>query len=585
MFTPHSLMVQQIFGDSNALYQIPRYQRPYRWVDDQVEKLWDDLYEAFQEGTENYFLGSIILAADNIKAAYYDVVDGQQRLTTLTILLCVIRDLFPNLNQSNSDLNPKTITHSTILNSILFNGLHNRLITHPQHQMDFDTLIVKGDTLNLFKPSKENVYADEEPKYKFANTACIFIEKFRQLGVSTVGEFVNYIFNNVFIIRIDCETTEFAIRMFQVLNDRGLDLSNADLIKSYLYERIKDNLPADSDAYRKKNEEVFIAGWQEIEHYTKGIDVSLNDLLMIYNYSLNAANPRKSLYEELQKTFKNKNSLDVVNDIKKFVKTYSEVLYDTDDSLIYSFWYLRWSMYWKSILLTALTNYYPSYRQLAILLRRYYYLNWIAGRTLTKVKQTSFSIINWIKEGVDINVIESRLEKRIIEDDINSDVVKALSAKNVYYTSWIKPLLLLIEYEQTDSINKHFLSMNRDLHIEHILPVNWQQIPQWAKIFDIDSAENYLNSIGNLTLLLGKKNIEASDNAFDVKIKVYQGKGKYDDSDKKITSFAITQKVLTDYTSSTYNKEWNEQAIIDRWNWFLSEVEKLFAIDLALIRK
>ncbi|MPN05739.1 hypothetical protein SDC9_152992 [bioreactor metagenome] len=155
MFTPHSLMIQQIFGDSNALYQIPRYQRPYRWIDDQVEKLWDDLYEAFQEGTENYFLGSIILAADNIKSAYYDVVDGQQRLTTLTILLCVIRDLFPNLNQNNSDLNPKTITHSTILNSILFNGLHNRLITHPQHQMDFDTLIVKGDTLNLFKPSKE----------------------------------------------------------------------------------------------------------------------------------------------------------------------------------------------------------------------------------------------------------------------------------------------------------------------------------------------------------------------------------------------------------------------------------------------
>ena len=103
-FKPLSLSIGELFGNKDALYKIPQYQRPYKWEDEQVDKLWDDIYDAFENREDNYFLGSIITAKprDNEKSAYVDVVDGQQRLTTLMILFCVIRDLFPEINKENS---------------------------------------------------------------------------------------------------------------------------------------------------------------------------------------------------------------------------------------------------------------------------------------------------------------------------------------------------------------------------------------------------------------------------------------------------------------------------------------------------
>ena len=87
IFKPQSLTIKQLFGNADALYQIPRYQRPYSWGEEQLEKLWDDLKDAI-ENDPYYFLGSIITAKPQDASNYIDVVDGQQRLTTLLILLC-----------------------------------------------------------------------------------------------------------------------------------------------------------------------------------------------------------------------------------------------------------------------------------------------------------------------------------------------------------------------------------------------------------------------------------------------------------------------------------------------------------------
>ncbi len=97
IFKPSSLTIKQLFGNTDALYQIPRYQRPYSWGDEQLEKLWDDLTESY-ESESNYFLGSVITAKPEESSTYLDIVDGQQRLTTLTIMMCVYRDLYPSIN-------------------------------------------------------------------------------------------------------------------------------------------------------------------------------------------------------------------------------------------------------------------------------------------------------------------------------------------------------------------------------------------------------------------------------------------------------------------------------------------------------
>ena len=241
-FKPLSLSILELFGNADSLYKIPQYQRPYKWEDEQVDQLWDDVYEAFQNEEANYFLGSIITAKprDDEKSAYVDVVDGQQRLTTLMIMFCVVRDLCPDINARNIDENPFAVDIDTIHASIALHGKTNRLklYTHRQHQSDFEELILKGNILEVKKPYKYQIRSDEEPKYKFINTACIFREKLKELGEDGSEEFINYLFNQVKIIRIDCKNRDFAIKLFQVLNARGMDLTAADLIKSFLLEKL-----------------------------------------------------------------------------------------------------------------------------------------------------------------------------------------------------------------------------------------------------------------------------------------------------------------------------------------------------------
>ena len=133
--------------DGPHTYQIPSYQRPYSWGSEQVEQLWDDLYSAFEEKSEEYFLGSIILIkkGDND----FEVVDGQQRMTTLTILFCVLRDIY------YSSLSDK-IKANLILGRIKNTETQEKrlkFITQAHHQNKFEQEIING--INFNKNIKE----------------------------------------------------------------------------------------------------------------------------------------------------------------------------------------------------------------------------------------------------------------------------------------------------------------------------------------------------------------------------------------------------------------------------------------------
>jgi len=586
-FKPLSLSIRELFGNADALYKIPQYQRPYKWEDEQVEKLWDDVLEAHENGDDNYFLGSVITAKprDDEKSAYVDVVDGQQRLSTLMIMFCVIRDLYPTINEETEDENPFAVDIDTIQSSISLHGKSKRLklFTHRQHQTDFENLILNGDTTTLKKPYKYQIRTDEEPKYKFINTAFVFHTRFEELGKKKAEELINFLFNKVKIIRIDCKNREFAIKLFQVLNDRGMDLTAADLIKSFLLEKLYTKYKDDADTSKLK-EEQFISDWREMEQSIKNCDINLNDLFIIYEYHILGQNPKKSLYDELQDAFKDKDPNEVIGDIKCFAKKYFTEIYEKADKVIFSFWYIRWNMYWKSILLTALHTSYSEYDSLKQQLRRFYYMYWIAGKTLSQIKQTSFNLIKWVKEKKPMNEIEDELNKKISSDGITELVRQSLSSEQVATEPWIKPLLLLMEYNVTDHSKLAFIDLNSDVHLEHVLPKQYGKYAEWGHISK-EVAAKWLNSVGNLTLLGGAKNIEASNNPFNVKIKVYKGKGKYDDKNDKITAFLISQKILSDYENNKYEQKWTEDAIIDRWKWFFIEAEELLDIDFSEIKE
>ena len=339
-FNPTNLTVGKLLTDSDSLYQIPEYQRPYKWTDDQVDQLWLDLKESFENEEENYFLGSIITSKPAKAGSYLDVVDGQQRLTTLIILLAVVRDMYPLINEKECMEDPAAVGLGKIKNAIQQSENFGRLrvFTHVNHRTDFDNIIVNGNTLELKKPAKKDVKRDEEPKYKFQNTACIFRAYLEEMDVKQCGEFINYLFNRVRIIRIDCTNPGFAIKLFQVLNARGLDLSNSDLIKSFLIAKLRNDNSEDPETLQHR-EDQFMQNWREVEAIATSVHEGLNDLFVMYEYYLLGTNPKKSLYEELTKLFENRKPLEVIGDFKKFCTHYQVNVYDIEDTVTYSMFY------------------------------------------------------------------------------------------------------------------------------------------------------------------------------------------------------------------------------------------------------
>lgn len=585
IFKPHSLTIKSLFGNPESLYQIPRYQRPYSWGDEQLEKLWDDLREA-QQFEQNYFLGSVITAKPEEASNYLDIVDGQQRLTTILIMLCVFRDLYPQINQDILDTDPFAIDSNIIKSSIRYNDRFERLRlrTHSNHESDFQALILNnGASIKNSRPYKKDLKIGEAPVFKFKNTSAFLTEKLQDLGEEEAGVFINYLFNRVKIIRIDCQSVSFAIKLFQVLNDRGLDLSNSDLIKSFLIGRIH-KLYEKNPEYKKQKEDQFMDDWKFCENIAIETEETINDLFVLYEYYLLGKNPEKSLYDELVTLFADKEPGEVIADFKKFVKRYRSDVCNKEEPLMYSLWYIKWSMYWRTIVLTALHTDYPNYDEFLVVFRRYYYLNWIAGNTLTKIKQTSFNIIKWLKECQNISYIRRELEKSLTEPS-NHTINRAIENLNldIYHEPWCKPLFFMIEYNQQDNPNYHTMS-DKNIHIEHIIPQAYSKNKEWRYMEEIEEDNNmdeWLNSGANLTLLSGSKNISASNDGFEKKMKAYDGRGNHRNNDDKITSFIITQNIVNDYKSNKFNKEWKVSAINNRWEWFCDEVEKILDIDLS----
>jgi len=183
------------------------------------------------------------------------------------------------------------------------------------------------------------------------------------------------------MIKIVCFDEGFAIKLFTVLNDRGLDLTPADIIKAYLLQNLDES---------RRNS--FTEVWKRIETTCKLSDESLQSIFNLYLYYLKGENPRRALQDELKEQFKNQNPQTVILDIEKFAKNILDINSDNKDKNISMLKYLRQSIYWKSILATAKQVEYSSYNELKSLITKYYYQSWIANGTSNRVKQTSFNI-------------------------------------------------------------------------------------------------------------------------------------------------------------------------------------------------
>ncbi|MEJ8620033.1 DUF262 domain-containing protein [Helicobacter pylori] len=552
----------EILVDAKYFYQVPDYQRPYVWDKDHLGVLVDDLVGSYTNNREDeYFCGSIVII-ENPKDKRWDVVDGQQRLTSFIILACTILRLYKHrLEQKSKDFIEGSIYDKydkekerlKFLTAQNYNSIfENTVLNH----LEFEDNIKKSE---LNKKFEENTYLRNAYYFKE-----LLNESMENGSISDMDDFVKWFYEHIALTRIICFEQDSAMQIFQVLNDRGQPLSPIDILKSSLMQEIKQ------DSEKRKD---FITTWDKLVEACKsveGVDIDLEDFFNMYLEYADPSASKKRADKGLKKVFKDskKDACGFIYEISEFMKAYTALL-KKQDRYIYLLRYLP-SRYWASILTTALYVKYPDFDALKKLLVSYYYQTWIAGGTITRIKQTSINIIKNVKSNKSVETIQE-----LILDNIESYNTfdqyhyNLWDSSSVYPSKWVRPVLALANYFMADEEKPHFIVMDAETQVEHILPQKPKRGSQWNADFDKEKREKWVNNIANLTLLKRKKNAKALNGDFDEKRKIYGGK----DPSKVISCYDITKELYSNY------RKWNEKSLQERYKFLYNTITPILHIE------
>jgi uncharacterized protein with ParB-like and HNH nuclease domain len=534
--------LKKILVDDEKFYQVPDYQRPYSWDKDNLADLVDDLVNAYLgDKEENYFCGSLVLVNEP-QSERFDIIDGQQRTTTFTIIACVFRDLYFDKLKNRA----KDYINNSIQDKYDENRRKLKFLTDIKYQNDFEQTVLKKiqfiKTKNIEKDIKDNKYLQNAHYLKNFIT-----EKVDEHTID-INDFVTWFYENIVLTVITCPSQDSAIQIFNVLNDRGMPLSSIDILKSSLMQKLQT----------KEDRTIFKTVWGDIHSELKFNNFDIESMLTTYLYYKIATNPKSRLDKELLSVFEKEktNSLDIVNEINNFSKAYIELL-TINDKHIFCLRYLKHKIYWNSILATAIFIKYDEIEKLKELLVAYYYQNWIAGATVARIKQTSFNILKAVKANKTIDEIQKEMKANLDKYSTTKTFNDEIRSSWVYGRKWDKSILLLVEYFSDDNPNPTFIPMNSKLHLEHILPQEPKKYG-WDKIFTVDEIEEWTNALANLTLLSMKKNIQAQNYNFQKKKEAYQ------DKDNVETSFRMTQKILENDKWEMEELEKREEVLVEK---------------------
>ncbi|GHR54886.1 hypothetical protein JP0100_10000 [Helicobacter pylori] len=240
----------------SAYYQIPTYQRPYQWTEENCEKLLDDLlssYECYKES--DYFCGSLVLIAirtdSKTSAETYDVVDGQQRLSTFILLAKVLATLYnEHLNKTSRDFLEKSLsdTDGEKRKRLTFNTIGLNAKDDFQGALDF------FDNLDASKSKNSKINDPSKGKNNYLKNAICLINYLREKEIENINDFIKWLYFKVVFIRTTCSNISMALRIFSVLNARGLPLHAIDVFKVELLKKLA----------KEKDQEEFVSRWNAL---------------------------------------------------------------------------------------------------------------------------------------------------------------------------------------------------------------------------------------------------------------------------------------------------------------------------------
>ncbi|MGT0052376.1 DUF262 domain-containing protein [Helicobacter pylori] len=564
----------------SAYYQIPTYQRPYQWTEENCEKLLDDLlssYECYKES--DYFCGSLVLIAiskdSETNATTYDIVDGQQRLSTFILLAKVLATLYSErlapiiqeyLQESWSDRYEDGGKKKR--KRLGFDLVGSSAKKDFQDALDFfdDLDASKGEGSKSNDPSKgKNSY--------LKNAICLkdYLEK---KEIENINDFIEWLYFKVNFITITCSDTDMALRIFNVLNARGLPLHATDIFKGELLKKLTE----------EKEQEELATRWENSRQ--KCLDNGFA-MEILFSQHLTYFHPKTSkekmkirlntLFDELQKS-----PLEYLDVVEDFYNAYCEVL-EMQDRHAYLLSYLK-DNYWRAILCASILHNYSQSEIEALkeLLVKFYYQHWVAKKPKDQREQTCCNIIKALKEKKSMEHIVSIARNNLGEYSVTQHFKEELRDDHLYEkhkkspnNSWLKPILILVEYFMSDDPKPKCIQMDKNLHVEHILPQNPTLSSQWAKDFSEEERGRYTHSLANLTLLGGERNTEASNLDFQDKKKIYMGEEIRLNKKKPfrvMTCYKMTIDIAHHYT------EWTPKSLEKREKDLMSIIESVLTL-------
>lgn len=523
--------LEKIFS-SDFEYHIPGYQRPYAWTEEETGILFDDLYEFLQtEQQDNYFLGSIVLIKEENKPRA-DVIDGQQRLTTLSILFSVMADSFKDQTCKNDF----KIYLQEKGNQFVGLTAKPRVFLREKDQDFFNEYIQNVKLDELMK--KDPATLDTEAKKHIQKNCGVLREKFKDSFKTDEDllAFSKFLLTRCYLVSVSTPNQESAFRVFSVMNSRGLDLLPTDIVKSMTIGQLSHD-----------EEQAYTAKWEELENLT-GRD-GFNEVFTHTRTIFAKERPKKNLLDEF----------------KEFVLKTTLPKQLIDDYLVP---YTEAYVWLRNCEFTSTQN-AEAINDLLYWLNKTNNYDWMppAIKFFSEHKDESDYILWFVKKlerlasyllvtARDVNHRAERYKWILVEMESRPDHSLSNPLVNIELTDWEKQQFMdalsgeiyLMTPQRRNYIIQRLDSFVSDggatyntklFTIEHVLPQHPAEDSDWMKLWpDAQERSYWLNRIANLVPLTRPRNSAAQNYEFDVKkVKYFQSKGG-------TSSYTLTTQVL-----------------------------------------
>ena len=515
--------IKSLFQDRKSDFLIPDYQRPYAWNEEKCETLWEDLFsfafpnnniEEFDEDDE-YFLGPIVTYQNDNKKL--EVIDGQQRLTTLMLLLRAFYDYFIYAQDSITKKTREEIAKCLWKTDINDEPKLDEL----KIQSDVAGEDDKTEFLNILKTGivEKNYVSNYAKNFRYFKEK---IEEFAKMYSIYTATFVQIIMKNCILLPIEADDQNTALRIFSTLNDRGMPLSDADIFKAQFYKYYSEK--------GKKNE--FITKWKELEELCNKIfnpltGTPMDELFTRYMYYERAKRGIKSSTTEALRKFyesdndyallKNENTFQNLISLADFWKDVS--LQNTDR---FSIEVLK-RLFVLNYAPNGMWNYF-----LSVYFMQYKDINGMLdnNKLLDFLNKTILFIWTYAITNPGVNALRTPIFNEMIkivnneevdfsENKFDENYVKSMLNTYIFYNR--RPITKsMITWWAFENKNQKLISLDNVFEIEHIYARKRQDVDKGTTI------EN-LELLGNKSLLEKRINIRAAEYKFDDKKKYYIG--------------------------------------------------------------